>query len=29
MTVPGLFDGYANTYQTVRDSDSVTILRVY
>lgn len=25
----GLFDGYANTYQTVQDSDSVTILRVY
>jgi hypothetical protein len=27
--VDGKFDGYANTYQTVRDGDGVTILRVY
>ena len=25
----GDFAGYASTYQTVRDSDGVTVLRVY
>jgi hypothetical protein len=27
--VDGAFEGYASSYQTVRDSDGVTILRVY